>query len=138
MKKYIGAKEVWATPMNRQAYNDFRGCKLPEDEEGSDEGYLVEYVNGGQANTTQYAGYVSWLPKDVFENAYNVANTPLDRMRIEHDELLEKYNKLVIFLGLKNREEVAGKMQIDFMELQQIQMKDYLTTLSKRIQLMKK
>lgn len=70
MQQYIGTKLINAVPMNRQQYNDFRGWTLPEDENGNDEGFLVEYVDGGKANTEQYAGYVSWSPKDVFERAY--------------------------------------------------------------------
>jgi hypothetical protein len=138
MKTYIGTKMINATPMNRQEYNDFRGWKLPEDENGADEGFLVEYVDGGKANTPQYAGYVSWSPKDVFERAHKAADTPLDRMYIEHNELLDKYNKLVFFLGRTDKEKVAGEMQVALMELQKIQMKDYLLTLRTRIELMKK
>ena len=41
------------------------------DENGEDKGYLVEYVDGGKANTEQYSGYVSWSPEDVFERAYS-------------------------------------------------------------------
>jgi hypothetical protein len=70
MQQYIGVKLINAKPMNRLEYNNFRGWQLPEDENGADEGYLVEYVDGGKANTTEYAGYVSWSPKDVFERAY--------------------------------------------------------------------
>lgn len=70
MKRYIGTKLINAKPMNRQEYNDFRGWRLPDDEDGADEGYLVEYVDGGKANTEQYDGYVSWSPKEVFEKAY--------------------------------------------------------------------
>lgn len=70
MKRYVGTKIVNATPMTRQAYNDFRGWRLPADENGADEGYLVEYTDGGKANTPQYTGYVSWSPKDVFERSY--------------------------------------------------------------------
>jgi hypothetical protein len=40
------------------------------DENGADEGYLVEYVDGGKGNTDHYAGYVSWSPADVFDRAY--------------------------------------------------------------------
>lgn len=125
-------------PMNRQEYNDFRGWKLPADEDGTDEGYLVEYVDGGKANTPQYAGYVSWSPKDVFERAYQVADTPLDRLYIEHSELQDKYNKLVLFLGRKDAIQIAGDMQVNWMERQKIDMKDYLLTLKSRIELMKK
>lgn len=70
MENYIGVKMVYAKPMNRQQYNDFRGWKLPDDECGSDDGFLVEYVDGGRRNTAEYNGYVSWSPKDVFENSY--------------------------------------------------------------------
>jgi hypothetical protein len=70
MKRYIGTKLINAKPMTRQAYNDFRGWTLPDDENGSDEGYLVEYVDGGKGNTDHYAGYVSWSPADVFDRAY--------------------------------------------------------------------
>ena len=70
MQSYIGTKRINGEPMTRQAYNDFRGWCLPPDENGADEGYLVEYVNGGPANTSAYAGYVSWSPKEVFDQAY--------------------------------------------------------------------
>ncbi len=73
MQRYIGNKVIKALPMTRLEYNEFRGWALPEDEDGADEGYLVEYVDGGQANTSQYAGYVSWSPKAVFERAYTPA-----------------------------------------------------------------
>ena len=70
MKQYIGTKIINAKPMTRQEYNDFRGWTLPSDENGADEGYIVEYVDGGKANTNEFTGYVSWSPKDVFEKAY--------------------------------------------------------------------
>ena len=34
--------------MTRLEYNQFRGWELPADENGADEGYLVEYVGPGQ------------------------------------------------------------------------------------------
>lgn len=70
MKTYLGTKLVSATPMTRQAYNDYRGWELPADEEGSDEGYLVEYVNSSPSNHPLHAGYISWSPRDIFEEAY--------------------------------------------------------------------
>ena len=56
--------------MTRAEYNAFRGWELPADENGADEGYLVEYLDGGKPNTTTHAGYVSWSPKEQFDNAY--------------------------------------------------------------------
>ncbi len=70
MQKFIGTKRINAKPMNRLDYNKFRGWELPADEDGSDDGYLVEYLDGGKPNTTDYSGYVSWSPKEQFDNAY--------------------------------------------------------------------
>lgn len=66
----IGTKAVNAKPMTRQEYNDFRGWQLPENENGADEGCLVEYQDCGEPNTAEYKGYVSWSPKAQFDNAY--------------------------------------------------------------------
>lgn len=69
--QYLGTKLINATPMTRAQYNDFRGWQLPDDENGEDEGYLVEYTDPEtKPNTEAYAGYVSWSPKDVFEYSY--------------------------------------------------------------------
>lgn len=70
MKTHIGTKVIHALPMTRQAYNDYRGWEPPANEDGNDEGYLVEYVDGGRGNDSRHAGYISWSPKDVFERAY--------------------------------------------------------------------
>lgn len=98
MNKYVGKKEINATPMTRAAYNVLRGWELPADENGEDEGFLVEYVDGGKANHPDYAGYISWSPKDVFERAYKAADTHIDRLVIERAELEEKIDKLASFL----------------------------------------
>ena len=70
MKKYIGTKLVRMKAMNRQEYYNFRGWTLPADEDGVDDGYMVEYLDGGKPNTPQYEGYVSWSPKAQAEAAY--------------------------------------------------------------------
>lgn len=70
MNHYICSKEVIAKPMNRLAYNQYRGWELPADENPDDEGYLVEYLDGGKPNHPAHAGYISWSPKEVFEKGY--------------------------------------------------------------------
>lgn len=70
MKPYIGTKAINAKPMTRLEYNTLRGWILPADEHGADEGYLVEYTDGGTPNTPDYLGYISWSPKAQFEAAY--------------------------------------------------------------------
>lgn len=70
MKMFIGTKMVLARPMGRGEYNIYRGWQIPLDENPADEGFLVEYVDGGASNHPGHAGYISWSPKDVFERAY--------------------------------------------------------------------
>ena len=68
MKSYIGAKLVKMRPMSRADYNTYRGWPAVVD--GADEGYLVEYTDGGEPNIAGHEGYVSWSPKEQAEAAY--------------------------------------------------------------------
>ena len=89
MKKYIGTKQIEAEPMTRgDAWGKYLLREKPTTENFDDEGFHVRYENG----------YESWSPKDVFEKTYKVANTPLDRMRIESKELSDKIYSLALFL----------------------------------------
>ncbi|MEE8875950.1 DUF2829 domain-containing protein [Pseudomonas helleri] len=69
-QQFIGTKIILAVAMTRLAYNDYRGWALPADENGDDAGYLVEYTDGGSPNHADHAGYISWSPKEQFDNAY--------------------------------------------------------------------
>ena len=60
MKDYIGVKVVTAEPMSRGKYNEYRGWKIPSDENPEDEGYHIRYPDG----------YESWCPKKQFNEAY--------------------------------------------------------------------
>ena len=79
-KTYEGTKRVYARPMNRGDYNTYRGWEVPADENPADDGYLVEYLDGGKSNHAAHAGYISWSPKDVFERSYKElsASPPAD------------------------------------------------------------
>lgn len=70
MPTYIGTKIISAKPMNRADYNAYRGWQLPANENGEDDGYLVEYHDGGKPNHPAHTGYISWSPKEQFEGAY--------------------------------------------------------------------
>ncbi len=72
MVAYIGTKSVLATPMTRGEYNEYQGWQIPENEDPSDPGYLIEYKDGGKANHPDHEGYISWSPKDVFEHSYQL------------------------------------------------------------------
>ena len=91
MKKYIGTKQIEAEPMTMgEAYekNLLKAGRVPNESEKTKAGYHVKYDGG----------YESWSPADPFDNAYKVADTPLDRMIIEYDELKQKIDKLDVFL----------------------------------------
>lgn len=105
MRTYIGTKIVKAEPMTRAEYNAFRKWDLPADEDGSDRGFLVEYLDGGGPNVPGREGYVSWSPADVFERSY-VSLPPTDglepyqvRVVAERAELEDRLSKLVSFIG---------------------------------------
>ena len=132
MKQYTGTKTINAKPMNRLDYNIFRGWDLPTDENGEDEGYLVEYIDGGKANTTEYSGYVSWSPADVFDKAYSISDTFMDRLIIEHNELMTKLHKLHTYLETLTDEVPTGH---EMLVKQQIIMKQYLKVLADRLAL---
>ena len=123
MKKYIGTKQIEAEPMTMgEAYR--RGLlhagRVPSESEKSKAGYYVKYDNG----------YESWSPADVFEKAYKLADTFLDRLRIERDD---RYVKAKNYLSsplaekqLTPREKGSLAAQVEFM-------RQYLLCVEERI-----
>ena len=95
MPEFYGTKRIAAKLMTRAEYNVFRGWELPTNENGADEGYLVEYLDGGKPNVKGYAGYVSWSPKEQFENAYQ----PVNAMSFGHAVVALKEGKKVARAG---------------------------------------
>ncbi len=87
MKNYIGTKQVEAELMSKgEAYEKglLKAGVVPSEEESSIMGYHVRYKDG----------YESWSPQNVFEEAYQVSETPLDRIQIELNELEGRISKL--------------------------------------------
>ena len=82
MKKFIGTKVIMAEPMTMTEAQKVLGRELkPATIE--EDGYLVEYKDG----------YKSWSPKSVFEEAYKPYETFLDRMKVELEGELDKFDK---------------------------------------------
>ena len=91
LKKYIGTKQVEAEPMTMgEAYekNLMQAGRVPDESEKDKQGYHVKYEGG----------YESWSPAEPFEKAYKIADTPLDRMSIEENELVDRVGKLTAFI----------------------------------------
>lgn len=95
MQQFYGTKNIAAKPMTRREYHSFRGWELPADENPHDEGYLVEYLDGGKPNVEGYVGYVSWSPKEQFEKAYQ----PINAMSFGHAITALKAGKCVARAG---------------------------------------
>jgi hypothetical protein len=67
---HFGTKRIAAIAMTRMDYIEYRGWKLPSEEDGTDAGYLVEYVDGGAPNHPDHKSYISWSPSGLFDQAY--------------------------------------------------------------------
>lgn len=83
---YEGTKRVRPFRMTRGQWCLFRGWEVPADENPNDEGYLVEYLDGGKPNHPDFEGYISWSPAGVFENSYKpvtVAAAPQDGSKVK-------------------------------------------------------
>ena len=130
MKKYIGTKEVSATPAWQ-----IDGTIYPKD------GVVPRSMNRKDGYKVVYEdGYECWSPKDVFEKAYKPTDTVLDRLKIERNELRERIEKLEDFIGLNFSEakEKVGSLQAALLVCQRSYMVDYLDVLQTRIDLMEK
>lgn len=75
MKTYIGVKLIQAEPLTLGAYNERRGWTIPPNEDPDRAGYFVRYPDG----------YISWSPKEVFEEAYRPVS-PGERSLVETGE----------------------------------------------------
>lgn len=112
MKTYIGTKLIRATPMTRAKYNDYRGWTLPTNENGDDAGYLVEYIDGGKANDSRHAGYISWSPKAVFDRAYRPVTgmgfgQAIEALKAGRRVAREGWNGKGMWLSLSTSQDIA-------------------------------
>ena len=122
MKKYIGTKVIKAEPMTVTEAQVLGVEIKPATVE--ENGYLVEYKDG----------YKSWSPKSVFDETYKPAETFLDRLAVEQQELTEKVDKLRKFLSLEDAQIKVGSFQFVRMTEQLEAMEKYLNILTRRIE----
>ena len=138
MEEYIGTKIVKAEPMNLGDYNNYRGWVIPEDEDPEREGYLVKYPDD----------YVSWSPKEIFEEAYvRTENNKLaitakgmnskdfkERFKAEYKQLVIRAEGLSNMLEkMKNGTlEFTPKCSYEILNRQLEYMKDYKGVLEER------
>ena len=105
--------------------NLLQAGRVPNESEKDNAGYHVKYEGG----------YESWSPAEPFEKAYKVADTPLDRMIIEYDELKQKIDKLDVFLDSEKFKTLDEKVK-GLLSSQYHIMIAYSIVLSERMRLM--
>lgn len=125
MKKYIGTKTIMAMPMAKSEAEKVLNRSLA-DAKGGEDGYLVEYPDG----------YKSWSPKETFEEAYKVADTYLDRMRIEYADVKERVLKPQTFL-MSEEFRALPKDKQEKLQVQCGAMSAYVEILGQRIDVAK-
>ncbi len=84
-KTYTGTKTIQAAPMSAVDAKEC-GARITDEtlrENIGHDGYLIVYPDG----------YRSWSPKEVFEEAYSLSETHVDRMKIELADLTERICK---------------------------------------------
>lgn len=128
MIQYTGTKTIKACPMTlgeaEKVLNRHIDSSAVENRDETP-GYLVEYGEDGD-------NYRSWSPKEVFERAYRVSETHIDRMMIEKEEVEKRYlagRKFTFsdaFSDLSDQQRTLLRKQLDIME-------SYLYTLCQRI-----
>nr|DAI72389.1 MAG TPA: hypothetical protein [Caudoviricetes sp.] len=138
MKKYVGTKIIEAKEMNLGDYNNYRGWKIPENENPKKEGYLVKYPDG----------YESWSLKEIFEDAYRKydesklpatsvlmqSNDYKERFKAEYKQLDIRYKGLEAMLKKWD----AGELNFtptcprNIYNIQIRAMEEYLTVLETR------
>lgn len=126
MKQYTGTKQVEAEPMSKgEAYEKglLKDGIVPSEEESSIMGYRVRYKDG----------YERWSPQNVFEEAYQVSETPLDRMLIEQVELDDRLAKLNGFIQHSDKFKMLDAATQAMLQAQLQAMKDYSQALNMRI-----
>ena len=137
-KTYEGTKRVHARPKNRGDYNTYRGWEVPADENPADDGYLVEYLDGGKSNHAAHAGYISWSPKDVFERSYKdvpQSSLPPHQQRVldEKQDLDLRIARLDEFMRRNPTFTTLDAPERDRLEIQLDVMRDYSGILGERI-----
>lgn len=122
MKKYISTKEVSATPAWRVDGIVYLKDEAVPQGKNKEDGYKVVY------------GDENWISKEVFEKKYKLADTYLDRIRIEIDDLRNRYNKLRNFILSEEYWALSYDKRI-LLSKQWSIMKDYISILEERIRI---
>ncbi len=121
---YTGTKTIKAIPMGASDAKHY-GAQITDEtikKNIGNDGYLVEYPDG----------YRSWSPKKVFDEAYKVSTTKVDRMKIELAGLNERMKDITD--NLFNPDRIIHPNERYLLGSQLNAMRKYAEILSQRIE----
>lgn len=112
LRHFKCVKDVHAKPMKRGEYNEYRGWKIPANEEANEDGYLVVYNKGTPDH------YESWSPKRIFDAGYvefpgHGLPEYQRRVMAEYNELRGRLDKLAEFVASAEFPTLPQKQQED-------------------------
>ncbi len=122
LKTYTGTKTIKAMPMGASDAKHY-GAQITEEtiqKNIGNDGYLVEYPDG----------YRSWSPKKAFEDAYKVSETPLDRLKNELSDLVERIKETT---EMRYDPQCDSRGEIHALDIQLGGMEQYADMLYRRI-----
>lgn len=128
--KYVASEIVKAILMTRKEYNDLRKCVVPADENPDDVGYVIVHTSSSNK-------YINWMPVEEFELIHKKADTFMDRMQIEIQDLetkLEKAQSAFDSADLYENTDCEDRM---LLSMQITHMAAYLQALKLRMQKLK-
>ena len=139
LKLYRSHKLVHAEPMYKGNYDTFREVNgslrssiIDGDSEA--EGYHIVYELGSDDE------YHSWCPKDKFEKGNKLVEAVgedgsfLGRLKQEYYELVERQNKLLIFIGSAGASKLSPA-NLSLLNKQSVVMQSYIDILVIRLEL---
>lgn len=138
LTKYAASEIVKAILMTRKEYNDLRGDgiaatkvgSVPADENPDDVGYVIVHTSSSNK-------YINWMPVEEFELSYKKADTFMDRMQIEIQDLETKLEKAQNAFDSANLYENTDCEDRMLLSMQITHMAAYLQALKLRMQKLK-
>lgn len=129
MNQYTATITIQAQPMTHEEAisKGFIPQASPEAVDHKEDGYALIFTDGHR----------SWLAKEDFAKVFRPSGTPLERMRIEAEQLKEKTDHLLAFTDSDKFSTLSDKM-CELLTRQLGAMAKYHAYLTRRIRLMDK
>ena len=80
--------------MTKMDYYEFMEWNSPISDSEDAEGYLIEYVNGGEPNVEGFKGPIDWISEEEFEKHYGLDYSLEDNLYVELEQLREKIERV--------------------------------------------